>query len=132
MRLVPGRMYRLGASAGDDEEVGVESLRGKRLRAAAGIGNPTRFFELLESMGIAAKAHAFPDHHSFTAMDLDFPDCDAILITEKDAVKCRRLGKQNLIVLSVDAQPDPELSTLIFGAIATSPLVRAKLPEMRA
>ena len=54
----------------------------------AGIGNPDRFFRLLEQSGIKVIEHAFPDHHAFsendfTHMNRDFP----ILMTEKDAVK---------------------------------------------
>ena len=56
--------------------------------AAAGIGNPARFFATLSAAGLVFQTMPLPDHHRFTADT--FADCaaDLILITEKDAVKC--------------------------------------------
>lgn len=58
--------------------------------AAAGIGNPGRFFQLLHDAGLQFDSLALPDHHDFS--DHSFADvhADIILITEKDAVKCRQ------------------------------------------
>jgi len=56
--------------------------------ALAGIGNPKRFFDLLEQKKISIEKHAFPDHHKFTAADIVFNDDKPVLMTEKDAVKC--------------------------------------------
>lgn len=77
--------------------------------AVAGIGNPARFFKHLESLGISFTPHAFPDHHPYSASDLAFADCDAILLTEKDAVKCAAFADARYWVLRVDAQIDPAL-----------------------
>ncbi|OGA13385.1 MAG: tetraacyldisaccharide 4'-kinase [Betaproteobacteria bacterium RIFCSPLOWO2_12_FULL_63_13] len=82
-------------------------LDGKRLHAVAGIGDPHRFFAMLKRLGLDPVCHSFPDHHLYSADDLAFPDCDLILMTEKDAVKCARLGQSNLAVLRVDAILDP-------------------------
>lgn len=78
--------------------------------AVAGIGNPQRFFKHLEEMGITFASHAFPDHHPYTADDLAFENCDAILLTEKDAVKCAAFADTRYWVLRVNAEID---STLI-------------------
>jgi tetraacyldisaccharide 4'-kinase len=77
---------------------------GCRVNAVAGIGNPGRFFDLLRHARIKVIEHAFPDHHAFqlgdfAGMSRDLP----ILMTEKDAVKCRHLGLENAWFLSVDA-----------------------------
>jgi tetraacyldisaccharide 4'-kinase len=77
--------------------------------AVAGIGHPQRFFRHLESLGIPFTPHAFPDHHPYSAKDLAFPDCDVILMTEKDAVKCAAFADERYWVLRVDAQIDPAL-----------------------
>ena len=72
--------------------------------AVAGIGNPGRFFDLLRHARIKVIEHVFPDHHIFSASD--FANMDAslpILMTEKDAVKCKTLGLNNAWCLSVDA-----------------------------
>lgn len=64
--------------------------------AVAGIGNPGRFFKQLESAGLNCKAHAFPDHHVFQREDIEFGDGRPVLMTEKDAVKCKAFaGKQH-------------------------------------
>jgi tetraacyldisaccharide 4'-kinase len=57
------------------------------VHAVAGIGYPQRFFNQLRSLGLELIEHAFPDHHQFTASDIDFADGLPILMTEKDAVK---------------------------------------------
>lgn len=67
----------------------------KKVHAVAGIGNPRRFFEMLRSLDIDIIPHAFPDHHLYEARDLDFGDRLDILMTEKDAIKCRKLGIQD-------------------------------------
>jgi tetraacyldisaccharide 4'-kinase len=92
---------------------GAEHFRGKRLHAVAGIGNPGRFFRHLQEMGLDFTAHPFPDHHPFTAPDLDFPDADSVLMTEKDAVKCRRFANEKHWELPVDAALDSALADLV-------------------
>lgn len=62
---------------------------GAAVHAVAGIGNPARFFESLRAFGIEPVEHPFPDHHRYAAVDLDFGDSLPVLMTEKDAVKCR-------------------------------------------
>ncbi|EJN10017.1 tetraacyldisaccharide 4'-kinase [Herbaspirillum sp. YR522] len=59
-----------------------------RLAAAAGIGNPERFFAMLRGAGLAVRTQALPDHHDFADNPFAALDADVILITEKDAVKC--------------------------------------------
>jgi len=77
---------------------------GCSVSAVAGIGNPHRFFELLRLARIKVVEYVFPDHHvysrdDFRPMPADLP----ILMTEKDAVKCRKLGLENAWFLSVEA-----------------------------
>jgi tetraacyldisaccharide 4'-kinase len=69
-------------------ELAVRQLS-QRLVAAAGIGNPERFFTMLEAAGLRFSRMPLPDHYAF--QDNPFADiaADVILITEKDAVKCR-------------------------------------------
>lgn len=94
--------------------VGAEHFRGKRVHAAAGIGNPDRFFQQLSDMGLEITAHAFPDHHGYTAEELAFPDADAIVMTEKDAVKCQRFAPATWWAMAVDAVPDAGLADLVL------------------
>lgn len=109
MRLESAGFYRVH----DGAAVPLEALRGMRLHAVAGIGNPERFFRQLAEMGLRVESHAFPDHHRYADADLRYPDCDAVLMTEKDAVKCRGFGRTDLVALRVEAVVDPALADLI-------------------
>ncbi|GGO74747.1 tetraacyldisaccharide 4'-kinase [Bowmanella pacifica] len=70
--------------------------------AMAGIGNPERFFKLLATRQVKLKERlVFADHHPFK--DGDIPD-DLVLMTEKDAVKCRDFAKSQWWYLPVSAK----------------------------
>jgi len=85
----------------------LRDFAGKRVHAVAGIGNPARFFAALREGGIDIIEHAFPDHHPYVAGDLDFGDGLPVLMTEKDAVKCRAFGGSNRWQIPVRAMlPD--------------------------
>jgi len=75
--------------------VGLNYFSGKTVHAIAGIGNPDRFFTMLENSGITVIKHAFSDHHDFNNDDLDFADNLPVLMTEKDAIKCNRYKLSN-------------------------------------
>jgi tetraacyldisaccharide 4'-kinase len=77
--------------------------------AVAGIGNPERYFQHLKNLGIPFVPHSFSDHHPYCAADLTFNDYEAILMTEKDAVKCAPFADARFWVLRVDAEIDPIL-----------------------
>lgn len=85
--------------------------------AVAGIGHPQRYFRRLEEMGISFTPHAFPDHHPYSANDLAYANCDAILMTEKDAVKCAAFADARYWVLRVDASIGPALIDQILRKI---------------
>jgi tetraacyldisaccharide 4'-kinase len=77
---------------------------GCSVNAVAGIGNPQRFYDLLRQARIKVIEHSFPDHHAFSIADFkDMADDLPILMTEKDAVKCRKLDLDNAWFLSVEA-----------------------------
>lgn len=68
------------------------SLAGKRVIAVAAIADPDAFFAQLEQRGVSVEGAPFPDHHQFTAADVDnlarrAARVDAVLCTLKDAVK---------------------------------------------
>ena len=111
MQLKTRRLYRLDDPARD---VAPAALADLRLHGVAGIGNPARFFAQIASLGLACVPHAFPDHHAYAPEQLRFDDCDAVLMTEKDAVKCERFGRTDLYALEVDAEIDPALIELIL------------------
>jgi tetraacyldisaccharide 4'-kinase len=89
-----------------------------RLHAVAGIGHPERFFKFLERLGLTIQRHPLPDHHHYSAADIAFADADAILMTEKDAVKCAPFATEQCWVLRVDAQVAPALLQQVLRKIA--------------
>jgi tetraacyldisaccharide 4'-kinase len=93
MALFAGRVLPVAGARADRT---LESFRGQRVHAVAGIGNPWRFFADLRGHGLDIVEHAFPDHHPFTAADFDFGNGEAVLMTEKDAVKCRAFSDSRL------------------------------------
>jgi tetraacyldisaccharide 4'-kinase len=99
------------------ERVPLAQLAGRRIVAAAGIGNPSRFFATLRAAGLAFDELPLPDHHDFLDQPFAALDADVILITEKDAVKCAQLENLNndprLWVVPVTAQIDAALAEQI-------------------
>ncbi len=83
------------------------SFAAQRVHAVAGIGDPERFFLHLAKLGVQVVRHPFPDHHPFRAADLEFGDAAPVLMTEKDAVECKRFAKPTHWILPVRAVPDP-------------------------
>jgi tetraacyldisaccharide 4'-kinase len=81
----------------------IAALAGSAVHAVAGIGNPERFFALLRDQGCEVTAHAFPDHHPYQPADLAFGDARQIVMTEKDAVKCRAFATDRMWYLPVTA-----------------------------
>jgi len=66
---------------------------GRRVHAVAGIGDPQRFFGALRAHGLEPLTHAFPDHHAYQPGELAFPEPLPVLMTAKDAVKCRPFAR---------------------------------------
>ncbi len=88
-----------------------EVVAGKTLHALAGIGNPQRFFSNLHRHGLVTTDHPLPDHHAFRGADIDYPG--VVLMTEKDAVKCRSWADERHWYMRIDAQlPDNFFLTL--------------------
>lgn len=88
----------------------------RQLVALAGIGNPTRFFKTLQRAGLVFAEKPLPDHHAFTVDDVSTQQ--TIIMTEKDAVKCRPLAKQmshlNCWMLPVQAALTPAATQRIM------------------
>jgi len=116
----PWRMHLAGEYAEPlqgGERLPLAQLREKRIVAAAGIGNPGRFFAMLRAAGLTVGELPLPDHHDFMDDPFAGVDADVILITEKDAVKCRQIDHlkddPRLWVVPVTAQIDPALAEQI-------------------
>ena len=85
----------------------LHSFRSMPVHAVAGLGNPERFFEALRRSGIHVIAHAFADHHNFRRDDIAFDDRLPVIMTEKDAVKCRSFADARHWYIPVEAELHP-------------------------
>jgi tetraacyldisaccharide 4'-kinase len=110
MALLGNRFARVNNSA---VAAGADAFAGTGVHAVAGIGNPERFFAHLRALGIEPITRAFPDHHRYTPQDLALPGATAILMTEKDAVKCAAFADDRCWALPVAAIVDSSLITLV-------------------
>jgi tetraacyldisaccharide 4'-kinase len=99
MRLAPSSAIQLT----DGVAQPLQTFAGQCVHAVAGIGHPPRFFDALRAQGIDVIAHAFADHHAYQPADLAFGDTAPVLMTEKDAVKCRGFAQDNWWQVPVDA-----------------------------
>jgi tetraacyldisaccharide 4'-kinase len=71
------------------ERRALDSFHGRAVHAAAGIGHPEAFFDALRSAGLEAFGHPLSDHAALDPGRLPFPAGATVLMTAKDAVKCR-------------------------------------------
>jgi len=119
MRLIEGRARSLTSAA----ERPLESFAGEPVHAVAAIGHPRRFFGLLRQRGLTLIEHPFADHHAFRSADIDFGDARPVLMTEKDAVKCRPFARDGWWAVPVSAS---------FDAVAAEALMKVVLARIRA
>lgn len=107
MRIKGDRLINLKTR----KTIPVSDLSAQTVNAVTGIGNPQRFYKTLEKAGLILNKHSFPDHYSFEQKDLVFSHDLPILMTEKDAVKCKLFASDNCWYLPVEAQLDDEFDT---------------------
>jgi tetraacyldisaccharide 4'-kinase len=93
-------------------------LNQRRIHAVAGIGNPQRFFRSLQLAGFDVIEHPFPDHHPYTADDLQFAEPCPIVMTEKDAVKCRAFATNQHWMLPVNGEIAPQFYSDLRSRLA--------------
>ncbi len=115
MPVTVTRAYRL-----DDPEQQrpLADFTGQFVHAVAGIAHPQRFFHQLREAGIRVEAHAFDDHHPFEPDDLRFDDERPVLMTEKDAVKCRSFAHPAWWVVPLDIRLDAQFGDWLVNAVS--------------
>jgi tetraacyldisaccharide 4'-kinase len=130
---VGGRVFRMQLEPGNAWQLNQPSARqplatlcaGKQVLAAAGIGNPARFFDMLTEIGLQFETLPLADHHDFSRNPFAGHAAQVILITEKDAVKCRLnpelKNDTRLWVVPVSAALDPTLAESILERLRGSP-----------
>jgi tetraacyldisaccharide 4'-kinase len=97
---------------------GEQARKGTRLLAAAGIGVPERFFAMLRDAGLSFESLPLPDHYPYTDNPFAAHRFDLLLITEKDAVKCRAnpalRNDGRICVVTLQARVDEALAELVL------------------
>ena len=104
------------------EEISIEDWPAERqVHAVAGIGNPDRFFNTLHELGFNLMEHKFEDHHIFQDTDVLFGDQLPVVMTEKDAVKCRLLNRElmhkDYWYLRVSVETESDLLPLVLAKL---------------
>jgi tetraacyldisaccharide 4'-kinase len=100
-----------------DRMAPLPAFAGLEVHAVAGIGHPERFFNMLRAHGIEVIGHALPDHARLTPEDVDFPDSKPVLMTEKDAVKCRHAADERHWYVPVSAYFEGGESTTLLDIV---------------
>ncbi|WPL16412.1 Tetraacyldisaccharide 4'-kinase [Thiorhodovibrio winogradskyi] len=101
---------------------------GPRVAAVAGIGNPEHFFRLLECHGLRITRLPYPDHHGFSRADARHWPAGPVLMTEKDAVKCRAFAESRHWYLPVSAVPNPAFIQALEPYLGALEQARAQSP----
>jgi len=122
------------------DEAALSSLRGQRVLAFAGIGDPERFFRTLRSNGVeVAGQRAFADHHPFTQGEVEALLAEAkrealkLVTTEKDLARLGAGGElppwaQGIVAFPVKLEFD---SAIELRRFVSDRLFRARDPKFR-
>jgi len=125
MSLAPRRL--VGVATG--EAMPPQALRGREVHAVAAIGNPGRFFGTLRGLGMQLREHPLPDHASPEAAVICFGDGLPVLMTEKDAVKCRDIAGPDHWYLEVGADLDPDDAATLLAIVEDA--CRRRMPPVK-
>ena len=122
------------------DDVSVASLRGKRVLAIAGIGDPLRFFRTLRASGIEiVRERAFADHHPYAQAEIEAliaeakPGALTLVTTEKDLARLRSGGRlasyaQEIVPFAVTLEFDDAAK---LRAFVTDRLFKARDKKFR-
>jgi tetraacyldisaccharide 4'-kinase len=121
-----GHAYRLG-DRNQSEPLAELAARQRNsalaITAAAGIGVPQRFFDMLRRAGLRFDSLSLPDHHDFRDDPFRGRQADLLLITEKDAVKCEGIAAlrndRRIWVVPLQAAVDAALVDLVDSRLTS-------------
>ena len=102
MRLGVSSVEAVAAASAESRRL--EDFAGQTVHALAAIAQPQRFFATLRAAGLNVIEHVAPDHHAWRSAELRFADQLPILMTAKDAVKCRHFAPRNCWQVRVRAE----------------------------
>jgi len=102
-----------------EERKPLDDFKTLNCTAFAGIGNPQRFFNHLQGFGIECEGKKFPDHYDYNLKDISFNGAEAILMTEKDAVKCKSFATEQHWYVPVVATFETDFSQRLITLLRT-------------
>jgi tetraacyldisaccharide 4'-kinase len=116
-------------------EASMAALRGRRVLAFAGIGDPQRFFRTLRGSGVeVVTEQAFADHHLFSRNEIETlaaaakRDGLALVTTEKDFSRLRSGRPEDIVPFAVTLKFDDEAKLLKF---VTDRIFKARAKKYR-
>jgi tetraacyldisaccharide 4'-kinase len=112
-RLAAGHAVNLRSG----ERRPLEEMRGAPVHAVAGIGHPEAFFDALRAAGLVLVPHPLPDHAALDRAALPFPAEARVLMTEKDAVKCRLFAGADWWYVEYDMDVGQEAASLLLTRV---------------
>ncbi len=101
----------------DQSQRPLESFSRQRLHALVGIGNPQRFLDYLDRFDLYFDSRVFPDHYHYRPDDILFQDDAPVLMTEKDAVKCRAFADERHWYVPVTARLDDRFGDRLLNLL---------------
>ena len=113
VRHSTGACYRL---LDPQQTCALGEMAGRHVLAVAGVARPEAFFTQLENAGLDVRRLGFPDHHAYRPGDIDATA--TVVMTEKDAVKCRQFAGPDWWASGLELQPDPQLETWLAEKLA--------------
>jgi tetraacyldisaccharide 4'-kinase len=113
MDLVPVAVVSLEGG----KRLPLAAFAGRKAHAIAAIGNPWRFFAMLREHGLSLDEHPLPDHAEIPLATIRGGGAQAVLMTEKDAVKCPRDDLQNAWYVEIDARIEGPAATALVNRI---------------
>jgi len=116
MSLTPAYFVELSTDTQLSIEAFIERFGAQKIKALAAIGNPQRFFTTLETLGLSVDGHSYPDHYAYTAEDFTQRD-GLVVMTEKDAAKCRSIQLENAWFLRVEPELQDKLGDRLYNRL---------------
>lgn len=106
--------------ADENKKVFLDNFRDKKVHAVAAIGNPERFFATLREKNLSIIEHRFSDHYHYQARHISFEDELPVIMTEKDAVKCKSIADERHWFLPVEAKIDERFGVKLLEKLTSN------------
>jgi tetraacyldisaccharide 4'-kinase len=114
MSFIPTQLVSLSRP---QQKISLADFANRTVHAVAGIGHPERFFTMLNQAGLHVIQHVFPDHYLYQSCDIHFADSFPIIMTEKDAVKCRSFADERCWYLNIIAKINVKLEQALLSRL---------------